>query len=730
MKNKEKILEELFNEAKNQSPLATVEDARSLLRRGADAYYSNKPNTEPIIGVNPMNIIIATIAAALITVASYDAIDRGGDDRRDEVLIENIDTTQSIENNDSKTIKKPLINENNTPAPQTENFESEPNEFDKPSTADVKSVRLINLDEKRLQALGLKAGENDGRPSVKYWSVWSEKPKLLEVVYQGGVVERVVDEDFETMPKPQISPRLVTDFKGGRRVAVFDDDEDRVMTKYTRSSRVIDSPDGKTKTKLSTQIEVSEKVNSDDGDKDKRITLRLQADSLDGAPSDQIDGDAEFMFDIMVNTDGEGEDVEKRIFISADGSSDSANSRPSNMMIVKNRAASTIIIDGDTILGDNFNPFDKESMEEMKNKLQILKDSLKLNLQNVYKPELDTMMKYKMGGLEEMRERLKNQLRDIFKKRNMSDSLLDKIDEKLDKINFESSFNVDLDGDVDEQVEATVETEKIYDELFRKVTKYKIQISEDQERELEWVGKKLARDVVVFDDQNKHTFIIADVDSGDMEEIIESKPDKLKNPVIRNKKIIIANGGNIEYKTVEKMRKIENDVDKFIKINKLIPVVVPTGKADENGETVSFIFWYDPKPEFLEILPAEEREELKRELNILEESEEICEAAAIAGEDAYLDIWRSCSGSIDRFSVYPNPATTKLNVKYALGDGGKVTIALHDLFGAGVRELAAQNQAAGEHSLSFNIDGIAPGIYLVVVQTQSGEQAVQRVIVE
>lgn len=175
------------------------------------------------------------------------------------------------------------------------------------------------------------------------------------------------------------------------------------------------------------------------------------------------------------------------------------------------------------------------------------------------------------------------------------------------------------------------------------------------------------------------------------------------------------------------------DFDKLIEINKLIPVKVKVpGAKDRNGNLIkdfSFILWYKPTDLFINELPTSVKNELKPEVAVVNSTNDYCEKSTIAGKDTYFDIWRSCSGSIENLRTYPNPATNNVNVNFKLGEARQLTISLHDLSGKHIMTFAdGMYLPAGETTRSFDITNLESGMYLVVVSSDCGEHAVQRII--
>ncbi|RZL12326.1 MAG: T9SS type A sorting domain-containing protein [Hymenobacter sp.] len=87
------------------------------------------------------------------------------------------------------------------------------------------------------------------------------------------------------------------------------------------------------------------------------------------------------------------------------------------------------------------------------------------------------------------------------------------------------------------------------------------------------------------------------------------------------------------------------------------------------------------------------------------------------------------AAAVLKMSLAPNPATGTTTVAYELPSGTTATIAVQNLLGQTVRQLAPARQAAGTQSQSLLLQGLAPGVYLV--KLQAGELAqTARLLVE
>ncbi|MBJ6142147.1 alpha-amylase family glycosyl hydrolase [Hymenobacter sp. BT559] len=79
------------------------------------------------------------------------------------------------------------------------------------------------------------------------------------------------------------------------------------------------------------------------------------------------------------------------------------------------------------------------------------------------------------------------------------------------------------------------------------------------------------------------------------------------------------------------------------------------------------------------------------------------------------------AASVFKLSLVPNPAAGTTTVAYELPTGTTATIAVQNLLGQTVRQLAPARQVAGAQAQSLSLQGLAPGVYLV--KLQAGDQA-------
>ncbi|MGB3542313.1 T9SS type A sorting domain-containing protein, partial [Rubrivirga sp.] len=67
-------------------------------------------------------------------------------------------------------------------------------------------------------------------------------------------------------------------------------------------------------------------------------------------------------------------------------------------------------------------------------------------------------------------------------------------------------------------------------------------------------------------------------------------------------------------------------------------------------------------------------------------------------------------------AVYPNPASSRAEVAFVLPAAGPVRLAVYDVLGRQVTVLEDGPRAAGEHRAALEVERLAPGVYVVVLE--------------
>lgn len=99
----------------------------------------------------------------------------------------------------------------------------------------------------------------------------------------------------------------------------------------------------------------------------------------------------------------------------------------------------------------------------------------------------------------------------------------------------------------------------------------------------------------------------------------------------------------------------------------------------------------------------------------------------INAEEAFLDIWRTCSGSIENLRVFPNPVDDELRIMFDLKESREIRFSLHDMGGNNIQELKYGHYTEGVVKESLGLKHIAGGMYILAVKSDKGEIAMQRV---
>lgn len=85
----------------------------------------------------------------------------------------------------------------------------------------------------------------------------------------------------------------------------------------------------------------------------------------------------------------------------------------------------------------------------------------------------------------------------------------------------------------------------------------------------------------------------------------------------------------------------------------------------------------------------------------------------VSNED---DLFTDTPESYSLEQNYPNPFNPTTNIKFTLKDAGFVSLKVYDLTGRLVSELASERMSAGEHTRTFNAQGLASGVYIYTLE--------------
>lgn len=71
----------------------------------------------------------------------------------------------------------------------------------------------------------------------------------------------------------------------------------------------------------------------------------------------------------------------------------------------------------------------------------------------------------------------------------------------------------------------------------------------------------------------------------------------------------------------------------------------------------------------------------------------------------------------DFLCVYPNPVTSNTTVEYVVQENGNVRLSIFDITGKEVQNLIDKDSTKGNHTITWNAEGLNPGIYFIKLQT-------------
>ena len=176
---------------------------------------------------------------------------------------------------------------------------------------------------------------------------------------------------------------------------------------------------------------------------------------------------------------------------------------------------------------------------------------------------------------------------------------------------------------------------------------------------------------------------------------------------------------------MEQLTFYKKQIDNYLKFNKMLSIEIPfKNDPKKNG----LIFWYRPSQDLIDILPQRYRAALAKEFKLIENKDAIC-GADIKVEETYLDVWRTCSGSIENLRLFPNPVLSDFSIRFDLKESRILTYSLHDLNGMKIRDLKSNvSMKPGTISETFDISQIPKGMYLIVVSSDKNEVTLQRII--
>lgn len=166
-------------------------------------------------------------------------------------------------------------------------------------------------------------------------------------------------------------------------------------------------------------------------------------------------------------------------------------------------------------------------------------------------------------------------------------------------------------------------------------------------------------------------------------------------------------------------------VNNYAKANNLICVYFEF-EPDKNkqNEKNQIYLWYEPTDALLKLLPKFYVEKLMEEVNSADkpetETERMIPVSTFNPDNAIISSL-----------LYPNPSPNKFtSLNYVLSISRTVTIALYDIKGNKIKEIASSQFASkGEHNVNIPLENLDEGMYLVMLITDKQDKAIMKLIV-
>lgn len=166
--------------------------------------------------------------------------------------------------------------------------------------------------------------------------------------------------------------------------------------------------------------------------------------------------------------------------------------------------------------------------------------------------------------------------------------------------------------------------------------------------------------------------------------------------------------------------------------NYLIPVLIklnPNQTADKD-----LYFWFTPTEELFNLLPKPIAKEIRNDLTIIQLKQDpklsMEQKAQLTSSCKYFEECRTTLFNVS-YTIFPNPTKDEITLQLQLENTEYLSVSVHAITGSRLQTLQPKTKFdVGAHSLNFSLATLKPGIYLVSVQNEKGENKTQRVIKE
>ncbi len=172
-------------------------------------------------------------------------------------------------------------------------------------------------------------------------------------------------------------------------------------------------------------------------------------------------------------------------------------------------------------------------------------------------------------------------------------------------------------------------------------------------------------------------------------------------------------------------------MEEGVELNKLIPVRVRSGQSFSLDDKINqrwrpdIILWYMPTPEVLALIESETDTVYSGVVTSVNEVNVETQASC-----RYTEICRNKTGVFSEHKLFPNPASGSCQFSWTSSEATAYRINLYALNGQKVKRYEGLQSLAGENTYSLNLSGLAPGVYMVILHSDKGDEIHERLVVK
>ena len=90
----------------------------------------------------------------------------------------------------------------------------------------------------------------------------------------------------------------------------------------------------------------------------------------------------------------------------------------------------------------------------------------------------------------------------------------------------------------------------------------------------------------------------------------------------------------------------------------------------------------------------------------------------------------SIPGSETEFTIYPNPVTDQMHIRYSIPSTMDVSLSLYNAVGKEIERITDTRQGAGAYQLYYENSNLMPGIYFCTLKTNSFTKTLKIIIID